>query len=102
MISEPDLTYAIGDVHGHSDKLRALIDRCRQHADGRLLRMVFVGDYVDRGPDSRGVIKQLIELQGAMPEHVVCLRGNHEADMLACAGGGDPLQWLSNGGQQTR
>jgi serine/threonine protein phosphatase 1 len=65
------------------------------------MRMVFVGDYVDRGPDSRSVIEQLIDLQRALPLYVVCLRGNHEADMLACARGGDPSQWLSNGGLHT-
>lgn len=101
MTGNPLLTYAIGDVHGHVDKLRALIGRCRQHANGQRMRMVFVGDYVDRGPDRRSVIEQLIDLQRTQPVCVVCLRGNHEADMLACAHGADPSQWLSNGGRYT-
>ena len=101
MIGEPLLTYAIGDVHGHVDKLRKLIERCREHADSRPMRIVLIGDYIDRGPDSNGVIGELSGLQRSRPFEVICLRGNHESDMLACAHGGDPSQWLSNGGLQT-
>ena len=101
MVDDSLLTYAIGDVHGHVDKLLKLIERCREHANGRPMRIVLVGDYIDRGPDSRGVIGELNDLQRARPFEVICLRGNHEADMLACARGGDPSQWLSNGGLQT-
>jgi serine/threonine protein phosphatase 1 len=101
MVGKALITYAIGDVHGHVDKLRKLIERCREHADGRPMRIVLIGDYIDRGPDSKDVIGELNQLQRARPFEVICLRGNHEADMLACARGGDASQWLSNGGMQT-
>ena len=47
------LTFAVGDIHGCLDKLERLIAACEAHADGRPARWVFLGDYVDRGPDSR-------------------------------------------------
>ena len=46
--------YAIGDVHGLLRALRRLIAECERDADGRSMRLVFIGDYIDRGPDSRG------------------------------------------------
>ncbi|MEM1374898.1 MAG: metallophosphoesterase family protein [Pseudomonadota bacterium] len=71
--------YAIGDIHGHLDKLDhalALIE-----ADGgRDAEVIFVGDYVDRGPDSRAVIDRLIEGLGA-GRNWTCLKGNHDRMM---------------------
>ena len=52
-LGETPLVYAIGDIHGSLQKLRDLITLCERHADGRLATFVFLGDYVDRGPDSR-------------------------------------------------
>ena len=94
------LTYAIGDVHGCVDKLVRLLARCRAHAGDRRRRLVFVGDYIDRGPDSRGVIETLLKLQRSEPE-VICLRGNHEALMLDAVESGDEALWLLNGGGET-
>jgi diadenosine tetraphosphatase ApaH/serine/threonine PP2A family protein phosphatase len=94
------LTYAIGDVHGCLDKLVRLLARCRAHAGDRRRRVVFVGDYIDRGPDSRGVIETLLKLQRSEPD-VICLRGNHEALMLEAVETGDEDLWLLNGGGQT-
>ncbi len=100
-----ELTCAIGDVHGHIDKLRALLARCEQRA-GADARLIFIGDYVDRGPDSRGVVELLMDLQQRRPERVVCLRGNHEAVVVAAArdqlhtmpGEVDVAVWLSDMG----
>jgi serine/threonine protein phosphatase 1 len=94
------LTYAIGDVHGCLDKLVRLLARCREHAADRPRRLVFVGDYMDRGPNSRGVIETLLELQRKEPR-MICLRGNHEAMMLEAVETGDEDLWLLNGGGQT-
>src|SRR5215467_6801255 len=91
------VTYAIGDVHGCLAKVVALIERCRHHCDGRTSRLVFVGDYIDRGPDSRGVIELLMTAQRERPDQVICLRGNHEAMMLAAVRTGDDVLWLLNG-----
>ncbi|MGZ9082862.1 MAG: metallophosphoesterase, partial [Rhodoplanes sp.] len=72
------LTFAIGDVHGCLDMLQGLLGACEAHAAGRPARYVFLGDYIDRGPDSRGVIQLLMRRQQAQPGTSVCLRGNHE------------------------
>jgi serine/threonine protein phosphatase 1 len=94
------LTYAIGDVHGCLDKLVRVLACCREHGGDRQSRLVFVGDYIDRGPDSRGVIEMLLTLQRERPE-VICLRGNHEAMVLEAAETGDHSLWLRNGGGNT-
>ena len=97
------LTFAIGDIHGCLDKLRRLLAACEARAGGRQARYIFLGDYVDRGPDSRGVIDCLIARQIAQPDAIVCLRGNHE--QLALDAHADdramPL-WLKNSGATTQ
>jgi Calcineurin-like phosphoesterase len=99
---EGSLTYAIGDVHGCFDKLVRLLGRCRLHCGARPMRLVFVGDYVDRGPQSRRVVELLIDTQRTSPDRVVCLRGNHEAMLLAATEGDDmEALWLVNGAGAT-
>jgi serine/threonine protein phosphatase 1 len=98
----PDLTYAIGDIHGCNNLLLALLEGIEDHAGGRPYRLVFLGDYIDRGPDSAGVIQTVRQLQQQSPETVICLRGNHEQLLVEAAD--DPnsvLPWLSNGGDMT-
>jgi serine/threonine protein phosphatase 1 len=95
------VTFAIGDIHGCLDKLERLLDRCRGYGRGRPMRFVFLGDYVDRGPDSRGVIEKLRRAQREGGGEVICLRGNHEALMLAAARGEDVELWLLNGAGPT-
>lgn len=72
--------YAIGDVHGHLDKLRfahALIEEDRRRTGDAAAPVVHLGDLVDRGPDSRGVIQFLIDGIAADAPWVV-LKGNHD------------------------
>lgn len=69
-------TLAIGDIHGFSGALETLLAMLKPDED----RLVFLGDYVDRGPDSRGVLERLVALS-ANPNHVF-LRGNHDEWML--------------------
>jgi serine/threonine protein phosphatase 1 len=96
------LTYAIGDIHGCLDKLRSLMLRCEKHADGRPMSFVFVGDYIDRGPQSSAVIDCLIDLKAEHGENVVTLMGNHEAMALAAFDGSGPVRlWLAQGGLAT-
>ena len=76
-------TYAIGDIHGCLDKLRSLLLRCEKHADGRPAAFVFVGDYIDRGPQSSAVIDCLIDLKAQHGERVVTLLEDREATALA-------------------
>ena len=85
---------AIGDIHGCLTALDTLLGFVAPTPDDRL---VFLGDYVDRGPDSKGVLNRLIELHSR--GHVVCLRGNHEIMMLAGREGRDDFRfWMSFGG----
>jgi serine/threonine protein phosphatase 1 len=97
-------TFAVGDIHGHRDKLWRLLRPLREAArPGDAL--VFVGDYVDRGPDSRGVIDLVLKLaHGDWDGPVVTLRGNHEAMLLDHLADGllyDPYVWIQNGGVET-
>ena len=95
-------TYAIGDVHGSLGLLRTLIKRCRKHARGRATTLVFLGDYIDRGPDSAGVISFIMELQSELRERLIALKGNHEAMVVDVVDGEVEAEfWLSQGGAQT-
>ncbi len=97
--------YAIGDIHGRLDLLTALEAKIREDAAARPAGrpvLVYLGDYVDRGPDSAGVIEHLSE--GPPPGfETVHLLGNHEAMMLAFLRLGDStaLTWMMNGGEET-
>jgi serine/threonine protein phosphatase 1 len=96
--------YAIGDVHGCLDALTALHREIETDLARRPVadwRIVHLGDYVDRGIDSRGVVEFLLRL-ASMPR-VLCLRGNHDQmlqDALAGEEGAAEL-WLVNGGSET-
>lgn len=69
---------AIGDIHGNLAKLKKLIERVHLKPDDKL---VLLGDYIDRGPDSKGVVDYLIRLKNLYPQ-TVFLRGNHEQMLL--------------------
>ena len=83
----PDKTYVMTDIHGRLTELKALL---AQIPDGA--KIVFLGDYIDRGSESREVVALVRSLPNA-----VCLRGNHE-DMICMP---DPHMWLDNGGAST-
>ena len=95
------LTFAVGDIHGCHEKLARLLAHCERHGGGKASRIVFVGDYVDRGPHSRDVVAHLIDAQRKAPDRFVCLRGNHEDMLMSAARRGDSLNWLINGGGET-
>jgi len=89
---------AIGDIHGC---LGPLDDLLKWVAPTRDDLIITLGDYVDRGPDTRGVLDRLIELQQQL--NLICLRGNHEEMMVDAFHGGKPEKkmWLGVGGLQT-
>ena len=95
------MLYAFGDIHGELEKLDELLEMMSlQEGD----RLVFLGDYIDRGPDSPGVIDRLISLSTRY--ECVFLLGNHESMFLDFLGwtddtyfGGDAF--LLNGGDRT-
>ena len=100
------LVYAVGDVHGRLDLLEPLIAAIRKDAERSAGEtrpiLVFIGDYVDRGPDSRGVIDKVLALQDEGVFEVRALKGNHEEQMLSFLG--DPTAgppWLQFGGAET-
>jgi serine/threonine protein phosphatase 1 len=97
------ITFAIGDIHGCLRKLRRVARACQAYAGRRPARWVFLGDYLDRGPRSRGVVEFLIRRQRAKPDAVVCLKGNHE--QLAIAAHDSPSAmptWLANSAAATQ
>ncbi len=87
---------AIGDIHGCAASLEALLEAIDPAENDHLL---FIGDYIDRGPDSRGVIDQLIALDKT--HECTFLRGNHEALMLNYLDLGAFNLWRINGGITT-
>lgn len=96
------MTYVFPDLHGRLDHLHAALKAVHEDgaADGDT--MVFLGDYIDRGPESAQLVKRLRELQEAR-ERVICLSGNHEVMMMGgLSEGGEWLTgWLLNGGGTT-
>ena len=103
-LPEGELLYAVGDIHGRSDLLATLLraieaDAAASEAEKRTL--VFLGDYVDRGPDTRGVIEMLISgLPHGFEAHF--LTGNHEALLLGFLDDPSSLDaWLLNDGDVT-
>ena len=81
-------TFAIGDIHGDLDHLDRLMRQLPRLTPSDTL--VFLGDYLDRGPDSAGVIRALMALPEHTPAKVVCLRGNHEDGWLRVLDGSWP------------
>lgn len=95
------LTYAIGDIHGHVDKLIELVDRCQKNDKAASATFIFLGDYVDKGPDSAAVVAFLVMLS-SRNKKVICLRGNHEQLLLDATEDEIPeALWRSNGGVKT-
>jgi serine/threonine protein phosphatase 1 len=96
--------YAVGDVHGRADLLRAILKKIAEDMRQRPAREaveVFLGDYVDRGPNSRDVIETLMTTP-AIGGVRHCLRGNHEQILLDFLGEpGVLLDWRRLGGFET-
>jgi serine/threonine protein phosphatase 1 len=100
------LLAAIGDIHGERAKLTNLLRKLPEEA-----KLVFLGDYIDRGPDSAGTLADLIALRKRRPE-TVFLRGNHDEMMLDAGDFFDPnlesdlsydqvSNWFAWGGTET-
>lgn len=105
-VADNERVYAIGDIHGRLDLLNALMVKIFADAEARpssrRVRLVFLGDYIDRGDQSSSVIARLIELKTELGASATFLAGNHEAALLAFLD--DPAKgrdWLKWGGRQT-
>lgn len=115
-VPEGELVYAVGDVHGRSDLLKKLLteieDDANKTAREKLVSrgaeaaplkktLVFIGDFVDRGHDSKGVVEILLD---GLPDGfaVHCLKGNHEQMMLDFLDAPERFElWRLNGGDET-
>ncbi len=95
-------TLVVGDIHGKLGLFNRLLEEM-DYCPG-VDRLVLVGDLVDRGEDSKGVVSRALELKREAPDNVVVLRGNHEDMMINGAmdpEGEDAELWYFNGGLQT-
>ncbi len=100
---------AVGDIHGMHEKLIMLMEKIQFDPEEDLL--VFLGDYIDRGPDSVQCLQYVYDLQHAHLDSVICLMGNHEVMMssylMQKRGSYNTLigdyadSWLDNGGFET-
>jgi len=92
--------FAVGDIHGCVDELEVMLGAIDPQPGDKL---VFLGDYVDRGPSPKGVIDRLIELRASQRCQTVFLRGNHEDMFMAFLGehGSHGEAFLFNGGRST-
>jgi serine/threonine protein phosphatase 1 len=90
--------FAIGDIHGCYLKLDRLMDKIKLNSEKDVL--VFLGDYIDRGDQSKEVVEYLLQLKRQHPSTVFLL-GNHEQMLLEFLGGENINQFLVNGGKKT-
>jgi serine/threonine protein phosphatase 1 len=95
--------YAVGDIHGRLDLLDRLLDLIQSDSEthgAARKHLVFLGDYIDRGSESRGAVSRLIS-EPPPGFSRVCLKGNHEAMLLAfLEDPGANANWLHNGGKE--
>lgn len=92
--------FAISDIHGCKKTFKALLKKIKLTPTDTLF---LLGDYIDRGPNSRGVIKYILKLK-KKGYKVHCLRGNHEQMMIDALYGGseeEQTQWMLSGGAAT-
>ncbi len=91
--------FAIGDIHGCFPKVKYLLKRLPINWKTDIL--VFLGDYVDRGPESCQVLELMLTLNESYPGQIIFLKGNHEEMFLRYIEGDLPELYLSIGGGET-
>jgi serine/threonine protein phosphatase 1 len=90
--------FIVGDVHGCLDMLKRLMDKIDWRPDED--NLIFLGDYIDRGKDSKGVIDYILDLKKES-SRVQCIMGNHENILLDFLNTGEPRLLIINGGIPT-
>ena len=88
--------FVIGDIHGCLDEFKRLVNKIDWNPEKD--RIILLGDYIDRGPDSKGVVDYVLEIMELSPR-IQCLMGNHEALFLDYLSGDDRGLFLYNGGR---
>lgn len=101
-----EVVYVVGDIHGSIDKLETLLTRIDEETSNSPSvdsKVVFVGDYIDRGEASADVLRFMAHVTNAYPDKLIGLRGNHEQMMLDFLSDptGTAKRWLRHGGLQT-
>ncbi len=86
-------TYVVGDIHGENELLRDLLGKIEQNFRPHDY-LVFLGDYIDRGEDSKGVVDSILEFQTRYPKQIICLKGNHEQWFLEAYNDYRCTSWL--------
>ena len=91
--------FTIGDIHGCLSKLNDMMAKIP--IDAKDDTLIFIGDYIDRGPDSKRVVDAILEIRQRV-DHVICLQGNHEEMFLNyyCKHENEEL-FMHNGGMRT-
>ncbi len=92
--------YAVGDIHGCYEKLRRLMEKVWKQFEPDYDTLIFLGDYIDRGPDSFSVVKYLTNLKKQFPG-IIFLKGNHEEMFGQYLLGLERHAYMVNGGQHT-
>jgi serine/threonine protein phosphatase 1 len=90
--------FVVGDIHGCFDKLCALMDKIP--INNTRDQLIFIGDYIDRGPSSFDVVNYLIDFKKRVPG-TIFIKGNHEDMLQNYLDGSDRFTYLLNGGQKT-
>ena len=91
-------SFIVGDVHGCLEMLKRLIDKIEWNPSDD--RLIFIGDYIDRGENPKGVVDFVLKLSEDSPS-VQCLIGNHEQMLLDYLSDVDPENYIFNGGLST-
>jgi serine/threonine protein phosphatase 1 len=97
-MTNPERIFVIGDIHGCLDKLQQLFEKIDPRPG--MDRLVFLGDYIDRGEDSIGVLEYLLQIKNTYRDSVF-LMGNHEKMFIDFLAGVDQALFIYNGGDTT-
>ncbi|MDR1039387.1 MAG: serine/threonine protein phosphatase [Deltaproteobacteria bacterium] len=92
--------FAVGDIHGCRQKLEKLLDKMDWRPENSE-ELVFLGDYIDRGPDSFGVVEIVRSLKEDYPDAVTALKGNHEQMFVNFITGAEDISLDHNGTADT-
>lgn len=95
-------TYAVGDIHGCAELLLRALEWISNDARDNKARVVFIGDYIDRGPCSREVLDILMKKRVSRKIEFICLMGNHEQLCIDAFNSERNMDdWLHSGGRET-
>ncbi len=91
--------FAIGDIHGCYSLLKRLLEKLP--IDWQTDKLIFLGDYIDRGEEVKKVVETIIDLKSRYKEQIICLMGNHEDMFLEYLKGFNKILYLTLGGNNT-